>query len=146
MTLQNTNNWNAKFWVLGGIGTQFVDFDNIWWISKTRFRSLKPRLKLKRVSLTRLKMSEYQWGNVVRGKMLILLMYWINILIHLKMAFKSVKYHLTIWSKAIYEKISHIHPWITWYIRAGHGILCLGSLNLMRYTTHIRKNHHSSII
>ena len=32
-----------------------------------------------------------------RGNMLILL-----ILIHLKMAFKSVKYHLTFWSKAIY--------------------------------------------
>ena len=30
--------------------------------------------------------------------------------IHLKRAFKSVKYHLTVWSKAIYEKISHIHP------------------------------------
>ena len=46
------------------------------------------------------------------------------------MAFKTVKYHFTLWSKAIYEKISHIHPWITWYISAGHGILCLGSLNL----------------
>ena len=34
------------------------------------------------------------------------------------MAFKSWKYHLTSWSKAIYEKISHIHLWITWYIRA----------------------------
>ena len=48
------------------------------------------------------------WGS--RGKMLILLMKRIQILIHLKMAFKSVKYHLTRWSKAIYEKISHIHP------------------------------------
>ena len=28
-------------------------------------------------------------------------------------AFKSVKYHLTIWSKVINEKISHIDPWIT---------------------------------
>ena len=54
------------------------------------------------------------------------------------MAFKSVKYHLTLWSKAIYEKISHIHPWITWYIRPGHGILCLGSLNFIRYTSHIQ--------
>ena len=29
---------------------------------------------------------------------------------YLKMAFKSVKYHLTVWSKAINEKISHLHP------------------------------------
>ena len=49
------------------------------------------------------------------------------------MTFKSVKYHLIFWSKVIYEKICHIHPWITWYIRAGHGILCLGSLNLIQY-------------
>ena len=49
-------------------------------------------------------------GGGGRGKMLILLMYGIKILIHLKMTFKSVKYHLTLWSKAIYEKISHIHP------------------------------------
>ena len=65
----------------------------------------------------------------------------ITILIHLKMAF-----NLTHWPKAIYEKISHIHPWITWYIRSGHGILCLGSLNLIRYITHIWTNRHSSII
>ena len=49
-------------------------------------------------------------GGGSRGKMLILLMQGIGILIQLKMAFKSVKYHLTLWSKAIYEKISHIHP------------------------------------
>ena len=54
------------------------------------------------------------------------------------MAFKSVKYHFTLWSKANYEKISRIHPWITWYIRPGHGILCLGSFNLIRYITHIQ--------
>ena len=53
------------------------------------------------------------------------------------MAFKFVKYHLTLWSMAIYKKISHIHPWITWYIRAGHGILHLWSLNLIWYITHI---------
>ena len=45
-----------------------------------------------------------------RGKMLILLMQRIKILIHMKMAFKSVKYDLTLWSKAIYAKKSHIHP------------------------------------
>ena len=49
-------------------------------------------------------------GGGSRGKMLILLMERIKICIHLKMAFKSVKYHLTLWSKAIYEKISIIHP------------------------------------
>ena len=49
-------------------------------------------------------------GGGPRGKMLILLMQKIKILIRLKMAFKSVKYHLTLWSKAIYEKISQIHP------------------------------------
>ena len=37
----------------------------------------------------------------------------------------------------IYEKIGHIHPWITWYIRPGHVILCLGNLNLIRYITHM---------
>ena len=36
-----------------------------------------------------------------RGKMLILLMLRIKILIHLKKACKSVKYHLTLWSKAL---------------------------------------------
>ena len=40
-------------------------------------------------------------GRGSRGKMLILLMLRIKILIHLKMAFESVKYHLTLWSKAI---------------------------------------------
>ena len=40
------------------------------------------------------------WGS--RGKMIILLMYGIKILIHLKMAVKSVKYHLTLRSKAMY--------------------------------------------
>ena len=49
-------------------------------------------------------------GGGSRCKMLILLMKRIKILIHLKMAFRSVKYDLTLWSKAIYEKISHIHP------------------------------------
>ena len=49
-------------------------------------------------------------GGGSRGKMLILLMQRIELLIHLKMAFKSVKYLLNLWSKAIYEKISHIHP------------------------------------
>ena len=37
--------------------------------------------------------------------MLILIMLKIKILIHLKMAFKSVKYHLTLWSIAI--RVSH---------------------------------------
>ena len=86
------------------------------------------------------------FGGGSRGKMLILLMLRIKILIHMKMAFKSVNYHFTLWSKAIYEKISHIHPWITWYIRPGHWILCLGSLNLIQYITHIWTNRHSSII
>ena len=47
-------------------------------------------------------------GGGSRGKMI----KWhqrIKILIHLKMAFKSVKYHFTLWSKAIYEKICHIY-------------------------------------
>ena len=39
-----------------------------------------------------------------RGKMLILLMQRIKILIHLKVAFKSVKYDHTLWSKAIYMR------------------------------------------
>ena len=34
-------------------------------------------------------------------------------------------------TKSLFEKLSHICPWITWYIRAGHGILCLGSLKLI---------------
>ena len=34
----------------------------------------------------------------------------LKILIHVKMAVKSVKYHLTLWLMAIYKKISHIHP------------------------------------
>ena len=42
-----------------------------------------------------------------RGKMLILLMQRMKILIHLKMVLTSVKYHLTLRSKAIYEKTSH---------------------------------------
>ena len=41
-------------------------------------------------------------GGGSRGKMLILLMQGIKILIHLKMAFKSVKYHLILWSKALF--------------------------------------------
>ena len=49
-------------------------------------------------------------GGGTRGKMLILLMLRIKILIHMKVAFKSGKYHFTLWAKAIYEKISHIHP------------------------------------
>ena len=49
-------------------------------------------------------------GGGFRGKMLILLMSRIKILIHLKKACKSVKHHLTLWSKAMYVKISHIHP------------------------------------
>ena len=52
---------------------------------------------------------------------------------HLKMAFQSVNYHLTLWLKAKYEKINHIHSWITWYIRPGHGILCLGSQVLYKH-------------
>ena len=49
-------------------------------------------------------------GGGARGKMLISLMKRIKILIHMKMAFKSVKYHLILWSKAKYEKIRHTHP------------------------------------
>ena len=33
-----------------------------------------------------------------------------ELVLHLKMAFNSVKYHLPFWAKAIYEKIRHIHP------------------------------------
>ena len=57
-----------------------------------------------------------------------------------------MKYHLTLWSKAIYEKISHINPLITWYIRPGHGIFWLGNLNLIQYIMRIWMNLHSSII
>ena len=40
-------------------------------------------------------------GGGSRGKMFILLMLRIKILTHMKMPFKSVKYHFTLWSKAI---------------------------------------------
>ena len=39
-------------------------------------------------------------------------------LIHMKMSFKFAKYVLSLCSQPIYEKISLIYPWITWYIRA----------------------------
>ena len=94
----------------------------LWWLQVAKYRSA---FKVVPSELSR------------TSKMLILLMSRIKILIHLKTAFKSLKYHLTLWSKAIYEKISHIHSWITWHIRLGHGILCLGSLNLIQYITHI---------